>query len=284
MSAADRPAPVAIAVAPNGARKSRSDHERLPITPAELAQCAADCLDAGAALLHLHVRDAAGRHSLEAAHYRAAIAAIRARVGDALLIQATTEAGGRYAPAEQMAHMRALAPEALSIAVRELWREPALAGEAERFVAELAAREALVQYIVYDAGDLARFIELHRRGAIPQAAPHLLFVLGAYAEQRAGRPDELPPLWSALPADWPWSVCAFGAAELRCVVTGALLGGHVRVGFENNHLVHDGSPAPDNAALVRTCREVLGRLGLRPANAAETRALFGGSRNPVSQP
>ncbi len=267
-------AAVAIAVAPNGARKSRSDHARLPITPAELAQCAADCVAAGAAMLHLHVRDADGRHSLEADDYRAAIAAIRERVGDELLIQVTTEAGGRYGPAEQMAHARALEPEALSLAVRELWREPALVGEAAAFVAELAAREALVQYIVYDQADLARFLQLHVDGVIPQPTPHVLFVLGAYADRRAGRPDEQPPLAAAVPADWPWSVCAFGAAELRCVVTGALLGGHVRVGFENNHLFPDGLTAVDNAGLVRACSDALARLGLRSASSTEMRHLF----------
>jgi uncharacterized protein (DUF849 family) len=278
------PAPIAIAVAPNGARKSRADHPRLPLTPPELAQCAADVLAAGASMLHLHVRDAAGRHSLEADDYRAAIEAIRERVGDDLLIQVTTEAGGRYGPAEQMRHARALAPQALSLAVRELWSDPAQAAEAAAFVAELAARKALVQYIVYGADDLARFLCLHADGTIPQRTPHVLFVLGAYVEQRAGRPAELLPLAAALPSDWPWSVCAFGAAELRCVVSGALLGGHVRVGFENNIRGVSGADAFDNAQTVRECREVLARLGLRPATVAETCALFADAAEPVRRP
>ncbi|MEO8835870.1 MAG: 3-keto-5-aminohexanoate cleavage protein, partial [Caldimonas sp.] len=213
-------APVAIAVAPNGARKSRADHDRLPITPDELACCAVDCLAAGASMLHLHVRDANGRHSLEASDYRAALAAVCDAVGDALLIQVTTEAGGRYGPAEQMAHARALAPEALSLALRELCREPGPAGEVAAFLAELHERGALVQYIVYDGADLARLLRLHGDGVVPQAEPHLLFVLGNYAERRAGVPAELAPLVAALPASWPWSVCAFGAAELRCVTAG----------------------------------------------------------------
>ncbi|MEO7057402.1 MAG: 3-keto-5-aminohexanoate cleavage protein [Caldimonas sp.] len=277
---------VAIAVAPNGARRSQADHARLPIAPAELAQCAADCLAAGASMLHLHVRDADGRHSLDAGRYREAIAAIHERVGDRLLLQVTTEAGGRYGPAEQMAHARALAPGALSVAVRELWREPALAEEAVRFLAELHERGALVQYIVYDAADLARFLALHERGSVPQARPHVLFVLGAYAEQRAGRPAELPPLVAALPVGWPWSVCAFGPEELHCVATGALLGGHVRVGFENNLHGVSGVAANDNAALVGACREALLALGLRPATLAETRDLFPDGRRQavLSQP
>jgi uncharacterized protein (DUF849 family) len=115
---------------------------------------------------------------------------------------------------------------------------------------------------------------MQAEGIVPQSVPHVLFVLGAYAQQRAGRPEELPPLVAALPAGWRWSVCAFGAHELRCVTLGALLGGHVRVGFENNLQRESGQPASDNADLVGASRDVLLRLGLRPATAAEMRDLF----------
>jgi len=269
--------PVMLAVAPNGARKSQRDHPRLPITPAELAQCAADCAAAGASMLHLHVRDASGRHSLDPADYRPAIEAIRARVGDELLLQLTTESGGRYAPREQMASMDALAPEAVSIAIRELFADAALHAEVGAFLARLAARGTLVQYIVYSADDVARCVRLQAEGAIPQAAPQLLLVLGAYAEGRAGRPADLLPMLAALPAGWPWSACAFGASELHCVVAAALLGGHVRVGFENNLQLPSGAVAADNAALIGVTRDALHGLGMRQSTFAETRRFLRGA-------
>ncbi|HSK39616.1 MAG TPA: 3-keto-5-aminohexanoate cleavage protein, partial [Arenibaculum sp.] len=111
---------VSIMVAPNGARRTRADHPALPMTAGELAAAAAACLDAGASMMHVHVRDRAGRHVLDAGLYRDAFAAIRAEVGDRLVLQATTEAVGRYAPAEQMALVEDLRPEAVSMAVREL--------------------------------------------------------------------------------------------------------------------------------------------------------------------
>ena len=91
-----------IGVAPTGARKSKADHPALPITPREIADTAAACREAGAALLHLHVRDPDGRHSLDAGAYREAIEAVRHAVGDDLVIQVTSESGGRYAADEQM--------------------------------------------------------------------------------------------------------------------------------------------------------------------------------------
>ncbi len=268
------PVPVVLAVAPNGARKGRAEHPRLPITPAELADCAAGCLAAEASMLHLHVRDAAGRHSLEPADYRLAVAAIRARVGEDLLIQITTESGGRYAPAEQMACADTLAPEALSLAIREFFVDPALEGSVAAFLARLAVRDALVQYIVYSPQDVRRCARLHAEGVIPQRLPHVLFVLGSYVERKAGHAADLLPMLAALPTGWGWSVCAFGAAELQCVAAAALLGGHVRVGFENNLQLPSGAVAADNAELVRSTRDALAGLGLRAATCTETRRFF----------
>ena len=267
---------VMLAVAPNGARKTQHDHPRLPITPAELARCAADCIAAGASMLHLHVRDAAGRHSLDPADYRPAIDAIRERVGDELLLQLTTESGGRYGPREQMASAEALAPEAVSIAIRELFADDALHAEVAAFLARLAARGTLVQYIVYSAAEVVRCVRLQAEGAVPQHAPQLLFVLGSYAQARAGQPADLLPMLAALPAGWPWSVCAFGADEQRCAVAAALLGGHVRVGFENNLWLPSGAVAADNAALIGVTRDALHGLGMRQSTFAETRRLLRG--------
>ncbi len=109
-----------IMVAPNGARRGKADHPALPLTAAELAADAKACALAGAAAIHLHVRDAAGGHALDPGLYRAATAAVRAAAGPDLVVQITTEAVGRFSPAEQMACVRALTPEAVSIALREL--------------------------------------------------------------------------------------------------------------------------------------------------------------------
>lgn len=271
--------PVAIAVAPNGARRSRHDHPMLPTTPQQLAACAADCLAAGATMLHLHVRDAQERHSLDPDDYRAAIAAVRTRVGEEMILQITTESGGRYAPPEQMACAEALAPEAVSIAIRELFRDPPNETAVGEFLRRMAARGTLIQYIVYTPDDLANCVRLHAAGVIAQARPQMLFVLGSYAEQRTGRPTDLLPMLAALPPGWPWSICAFGPDELHCAAAAALLGGQVRVGFENNTQLPSGATAADNAALVRATTAALAPLGMRPATCAEARRLFRDARD-----
>src|SRR5581483_95654 len=145
----DTRSPVLIAVAPNGARRTRSDHPRLPITPLELAACAQECLAAGASMLHLHVRDNQGRHTLDPDLYNEAITAIRHRVGDDLILQVTTEAAGIYSPPEQIAAIDALRPEAVSIAVSELFGAGGDEMTPASFLHSLAGRATFVQYIVY---------------------------------------------------------------------------------------------------------------------------------------
>ena len=104
--------PLIITVAPNGAYKQHSDHAAVPITAAQLAQTAVQCRDAGAAMLHLHIRDNDGRHSLDVQGYRDALAQVRAAVGQGMVLQVTSEAARIYAPQAQMAMVRALRPGA----------------------------------------------------------------------------------------------------------------------------------------------------------------------------
>lgn len=189
--------PIAIAVAPNGARKTHADHPALPLTPDELAACARQCVDAGAAMLHLHVRRADGTHSLEPDDYRPAIAAVQRAVGDALVIQITTEAVGIYTPEQQMASVRALQPEAISAALRELAPDAAHDAQAARFFGELAAARTAIQYILYSADDVMRYRDLRTRGVLPDTPHWVLFVLGRYSTGQRSDPSDLLPFLQA---------------------------------------------------------------------------------------
>ena len=266
--------PLLITVAPNGAYKQRADHQRLPLTAAELADCAAACLDAGAAMLHLHVRDAAGQHLLDAAAYRDAIAHIRKRVGQRLVLQVTTESGRRYAPRQQMALVRELMPEAVSVAPRELLSDPALQDEVDDFFAWLAASPILPQIILYDSDDLQRWRALQQRAGLHGRRDFLLFVLGRYSVGQRSSPSDLLPFLSAHGGSEPWAVCAFGAEEHACMKAAAAAGGHVRVGFENNLLLPDGSVASDNAALVALAAGSAKPLGRSLVDADWVRSRF----------
>ncbi|MEQ8966565.1 MAG: 3-keto-5-aminohexanoate cleavage protein [Azospirillaceae bacterium] len=264
-----------VMVAPNGARRTRADHPALPIGPDALAATARAGMEAGASAIHFHVRDREGRHTLDPDAYRAALGAIRQAVGDGLVCQVTTEAVGCYTPAEQMALVRALRPEAVSLALRELVPDAAGEAAAASFLRWLAEEtDCLPQVILHDASDLDRFADLRRRGVIPDGPASLLFVLGRYADGQAGHPRELPPLVAAMPGDCLFSVCCFGPTETACALTAAALGGHSRVGFENNTKLVDGRDALDNADQVTRLAGALHLLGRPPAEASHTREVF----------
>ena len=266
--------PLILTVAPNGARKTKADHPALPMTPDEIAACAAACAEAGAAMIHLHVRDRDGGHTLDADAYRAAIAAVRRAVGEGIVIQVTSEAVGIYGPAEQMAMVREVRPEAVSLAVREVVPDAAHEAVAADFFAWMRAEGVQPQFIVYSDEDLARFDDLIARGVVPPGRHFVLFVLGRYIPGQRSQPSDLLPFLTANTAGHPWAVCAFGPREAACAAAASALGGHVRIGFENNLFLASGAPAPDNAALVASAAAAATAIGRPIADAARARELI----------
>jgi uncharacterized protein (DUF849 family) len=266
--------PLVITVAPNGARRGKADHPAIPLTPAEIGIEAARCQEAGAAMIHLHVRDAEGRHSLDPDLYRAAIAAVRREAGCDLIVQVTTEAVGLYTPDQQIAAIQTLQPEAFSVAVRELIPNAASETAAARFLMEQGEHEVFVQYILYDENDVRQFNDLVDREVIPRARASGLFVLGRYTQGQQSSPSDVLPFLNAWDLDMPWALCAFGRREAACAIAAACLGGHVRVGLENNLHLPDGSLAPDNAALVRSVADPARSLGLAIATPDEAKRIF----------
>jgi uncharacterized protein (DUF849 family) len=266
--------PLVVAVAPNGARRTKADHPRLPLTPAEIAREAELCAAAGASVLHLHVRDEDGRHSLDPNHYGPAIEAVRRPLGERMVIQITTEAVGRYGPGEQMATVREVHPEAVSLGLRELIPDDQAIDAAAAFLAWLQAEHIAPQYILYSPEEVVRFHDLRGRGVIPQRRPFALFVLGGYGESPYAQPQDVLSFLAAHDADCPWAACAFGRREGACVLTAAGLGGHVRVGFENNLRLADGRLAASNAELVAQVTAGAPLLGRKAAGIATTRAFL----------
>ncbi|MER9303990.1 3-keto-5-aminohexanoate cleavage protein [Mesorhizobium sp. M0293] len=273
MSLTNNLGPITIAVAPNGGRRTKADHPAIPLTSAELARTGAECAEAGAAMIHVHVRDRDGKHLLDADVYRQAIAAIRGAVGNRLMVQITSEALGIYAPAEQMAVVRDVRPQAVSLALREIVPDSASEPEFASFMAWLRAEQISPQIILYSPEEAVRLSNLQQRGLIPWPDVPVLYVLGRYTQGQISSPSDLLPfLAPEKPRFTHWSVCAFGRNEAACVMAAALLGGHVRVGFENNLFLPNGGIAASNAELVVATARIIADCGIRIASAAELAA------------
>ena len=245
----------AIMIAPNGARKGKADHPALPITVEETVAAAKACMLAGADGIHAHVRDAEGKHILDAGLYKELLQELKKTTPD-LYAQITTEAVGLYSPAEQRAVVEAVEPAAVSISVKEMLSEGETA-EVKRFYHRQAEKGVAIQHILYSDEEVAFLSDLCQRGIIPSASLQLLFVLGRYTTGQVSSPNDLLPFMAAkqqledslkLKADW--ACCAFGADETNCLLKAENLGGKVRIGFENNMINKDGSLAKDNAERV----------------------------------
>jgi 3-keto-5-aminohexanoate cleavage enzyme len=255
--------PMLIAVAANGARKTKLDHLELPLTAVELIKTARNCMEAGAGMMHFHVRDSYDKHTLDHKIYGPMLKELTAAVGDKLLLQVSSESCGMYKPEEQIEQMKRLAPHCLSCGLRELVRDRKDSAVGHAFFSELHRAGVLVQYILYSPADVEWYETLCAEGVIPGENHLLLFVLGRYG-QAVKEGYELISYVAALKRKKTWMVIGFGQLEHTIATQAVKLGGHVRVGFENNHFLPDGSPAPDNAGLVKLTLK-LARLAGRSA-------------------
>ena len=151
------------------------------------------------------------------------------------MLQITSESLGRYSPAEQRAAVLRTNPEAVSLALRELAPETADEKDFGDFLGKLKQMRVHPQIILYTPDEAERLGAMVKQGLIPFDKLSVLYVLGRFALTRTGLPrDLLPFLAPDAPRFHAWSVCAFGRRETACVTAAALLGGHARVGFENN--------------------------------------------------
>ncbi|WP_045415716.1 beta-keto acid cleavage family enzyme [Vibrio owensii] len=262
---------IAIIVAPNGARKTKQDHDQLPMTIEEMVAEAKACQTAGATMIHLHARDAQGRHSLEVDDNLEIYHAVKAAVGNSMIVQLTTEAVGMYSPQQQMALVKAVKPEAASFALRELIPDEQSEEQGFVFFDWIAAQGILSQIILYDQADIERYFSLLERGVLPKHYQHALVVLGRYHEAQQSSPWNLRALHLErfIEENVRCAVCAFGAREQDCLTHAMLLGLDVRVGFENNHLSADGQPANCNAEQVQRLKELSKLLDV-PLHDAES--------------
>lgn len=260
--------------APNGARKTHKDHPALPVSIAETVAEAEACFNAGATILHAHVRGANAEHVLDSGLYRELLAELEARV-PRMLVQITSEAVGRYRPEEQVACVQSVQPKMVSMALREITSNYEQTGIARRFFEWCEEHEVHLQHIVYNAEELDRFVAYRDDGVIPAGQACILFVLGRYSANYQSEPSDLDPFLQRDLAGLDWFTCAFGNQEQQCILHGIEAGGHARIGFENNLYLPDGSLASSSAALIEDLVAALRQQGGEVADAESARQQLG---------
>jgi uncharacterized protein (DUF849 family) len=288
--------PVIITCAVTGGAPLTGKHPAIPVTPVQIASAAIDAGKAGAAIAHIHVRDPhTGQASADLVLYREVVDRIRDSGSD-IIVNLTTGEGGilplegspadRFEapapslmrPEARVAHIEALRPEICTLDMGTMNFGDALFFNTPRDIAGIAAGIAragtLPELEVFDTGHLRLALSMMERGAIPRRAM-FQFCLGvpwgapATAEAMLIMRGMLPP--GAI-----WAAFGIGAAQFPMVMQSALLGGHVRVGLEDNFFLSRGVLAPDNAALVGKAVRMIELLGESVATPTQARAIIHG--------
>ncbi|WP_275559127.1 3-keto-5-aminohexanoate cleavage protein [Streptomyces sp. 5-6(2022)] len=266
----------------------------VPFKPVDIAEAAIAACEAGAAVAHIHVRDPrSGKPSMELDFYREVVDRIR-ESGSPVIINLTTGPGARFVPsateantaaagsnlrtpAERVRHVLALRPEICSLDMGSVnFGKGALINVPEHIEAIAAViHEAgvLPELEIFDTGHAALAVDMIKRGVIDANALFQI-VLGVPWGAPATT-ETVAAMKSLLPQGALWAAFGIGRWEFPMVAQAFLLGGHVRVGLEDNVYLEKGVLAPDNASLVTKARGIVESLGGSLATPDEARSLLG---------
>ncbi len=247
------------------------DNETDPLTDVLLGSPAHLVHRATSSLSRKYLRDAQGRHSLDPDRYQEAIDAVQA-AAPGLEVQISTESMNIYDVADQFACLDQLRPKAASLSIREMARNPKLGRKAYALAAETGTKLQHILHTTRDFHTLKNWIE---EGVIKGTSLDVIFVLGQYSPQVQASPEDIIPfLTGALGSNYRWTVCAFGPAEQSCALAAIFLGGHARIGFENNVQAPDGRVVLDNACAVGNLVSAAKLSGYYPRSCRAQEGVF----------
>lgn len=263
-----------VTAALTGNVPTREANPHLPTTPEEIAADARRVADAGAAILHIHARDAAGRPTLDPAVYAAIVRRIKAAAPEPILQLSTGARAGRGW--EERAHPIRLLPEMASFTTGSSNFPGMVYENPPPFLEFLAGvfRETGVkpEIEVFETGMIANALFLERRGLLARPF-HFGFILGVPGSMPA-TVKNLLFLAESVPEGSSWSAAGIGRAEIPLAAAAIAMGGHVRVGLEDNLHLPDGTPA-SNVRLVEKVVRLAREIGREIAGPQEARALLG---------
>jgi len=265
-----------ITVAITGAELDKSKCRALPITPREQAEASKACIDAGASVIHLHVRDDQGKPSQELSHFQRTCEAIEKTCPEKPILQFSTGGAVGETMEKRIAPLT-LKPDMASFNLGTInFGEDVFVntfGEMRALAKAIQQFGVIPEYEIYDAGHLDNLKKLIKEGILTSPF-YCQFVLGVPGAL-AGDIDSLVYLVSKLPPESHWAVAGIGRYELPLAVHAILMGGHVRVGLEDNIYYAKGQEAKSNAELVSRVVRLAKELGRDVATPREAREILG---------
>jgi uncharacterized protein (DUF849 family) len=266
----------------------------LPITAAAIADSALSAASAGAAVVHIHVRDPqTGAPSMQIDHYREVIDRVRSK-NEELILNLTTGPGGRFVPSDEgpkvagpgttllppekrVEHITQLRPEICTLDLNTMnsGREVVIntPRNVRRMAAAIYAAGVRPEIELFDSGDIELMKDMLDDGSL-RGPLMCSFVLGVkYGFQPS--PETILYARNLLPPETQFTAIGIGRWMFPTVAQSYLSGGHIRVGLEDGVYLSQGVLAPSNASLVEKARKIVESLGGTIASASEAREILG---------
>lgn len=293
--------PVIVTCAVTGGAPTAGKYPAVPVTPAEIAQAVLDAHRAGAAMAHIHVRDPQTKlASMDVALYREVVERVRDARCD-ILVNLTTGPGSRFVPSdddpriggpgttmrkplERVQHVVELHPDVCSLDVGSMnfgetgfVNTPAHLRVMAKAIADAGVKPELE---VFEPGHIVLARKLIDEGAI--ASPPLFQICLGIPYGAPATPESMMYMKGLLPPHAMWASFGISRMQFPMVAQAAILGGHVRVGLEDNLYLDHGVLAPNNGVLVERAVAIVRALGFAVASPAEARGILGlASRGPA---
>ena len=286
--------PTIITCALTGSDDTTAKNPAVPVTPSEIAGSGIAAAKAGAAIVHIHVRDPETRlGSMNVDYYREVVERVQDSAVD-VVINLTTGPGARFVPGDpdpktagagstittperRVEHVLALRPEICSLDMGSMNFGPHVFANIPAHLSKMAAyiREAGVkpELEVFEAGHIQLAAKMVADGAFD--APQLFQIVLGVPWGAPSTPEAMVFMRNLLPPGANWAGFGIGRAEFPFVALAAMLGGHCRVGLEDNLYLEKGVLAPSNAALVEKAVRVLEVTGATVATSAQAREILG---------
>ena len=263
-----------ITVAPTGAEADKAAVPALPVTLAELVVTAKECEAAGAAVIHVHIRDDAARPTLDRGRLADTVAALREGTG--LIVQLSTGGATWDSFADRLAVLD-VGPDACSLTCGTVNFGDDVFANPWPFIKDLyqltQERQVVPEFELFDVGQIATLHRLLAEFGPPGGHVHCDLVMGV----PGGMPGDVATLAAAvaaLPPGSTWSATGIGRATLPVLLGALAAGGHLRVGMEDTLTFTRGRPVARNAELVERAAELAGYAQRPPMSPADARAFL----------
>ena len=285
---------VIISCAVTGSADTPGRNPAVPVTPEQIANSALDAAKAGAAIVHIHVRDPqTSKPSMDIAHYREVVERIRASGSD-VLINLTTGPGARFthdendpskpgpgsvlkSPEQRVRHVVELKPDICSLDMGSLNMGDRVfvntPSHLQRMAEAIKNAGVMPELEVFETGHLLLAKNFLDKGYVKP--PGMFQICLGISWGQPATPEAMTYMRNLLPPEAPWFAFGISLHQFPMVAQTVLLGGHPRVGLEDNIYLEKGKLAPSNAALVEKAAKIIEILGDTVATPREARQILG---------